>query len=537
MNYAKFYFLLISLLFAIPKSIAQNKVLNTSNLNLEWSKPLKDSKKVFDTELFAIEDDHVLLIKRSKKDSFFELYNEKNEKINDANLIFPEKKMKFIKLVKTKEKHLLFSSLLDSKNNVNILYVQEFDPISLTLIGERKTLDNFPKRRALYIGVPSNLKSLMKPVHIEVSKDSSKVMAFYNQTIKGKDNESFKIDVLDENMNMIWDKKVSIPYKSKLYDIDDYIVDNSGNVHLLSKLYKMVQREERKGKPNYHYELLSFLDQGDDVKQHKISLKDKFIIGMKVEINLDGTVFCAGFFSNNTSISARGSYFIKFDSATGEKLKETKKDFDLKFLTHNLTKSKKKKTTKKSKKGKKPELFNYVLDDIIIKDDGGIVLIGEQYFMEYHTVSSTGSNGRVTTNQVPYFYYNDIVVINMSKSGGIKWAKKIPKRQISSYHSKLSSYVMHVVKDKIYFIFNDNKKNLEHNFDGKTNNFSRGKNGIAAIVQMDQGGNQSKSSLFNAKDISVLLYPKLSMQVDDDALLLFAQKNKKSQIGKLTFNL
>jgi len=77
------------------------------------------------------------------------------------------------------------------------------------------------------------------------------------------------------------------------------------------------------------------------------------------------------------------------------------------------------------------------------------------------TTTSTDANGGTRTTTVYYYYYNDIIVININPGGETEWTKKIAKRQPSSNDGGFfSSYSLSIVKDKMYFVFNDSPKNL-----------------------------------------------------------------------------
>ena len=75
----------------------------------------------------------------------------------------------------------------------------------------------------------------------------------------------------------------------------------------------------------------------------------------------------------------------------------------------------------------------------------------------------------------------------------IDWAKKIPKVQESiDDGGTYSSYAMSVFGDKMFFIFNDNPKNLENKGDGKLKNYNPNRESIVAMVAMDSDGKFKK---------------------------------------------
>ena len=127
-------------------------------------------------------------------------------------------------------------------------------------------------------------------------------------------------------------------------------------------------------------------------------------------------------------------------------------------------------------------------------------------------------------------------MVNINSSGNIEWAQKINKRQVSRNDGgPFSSFAMAVVKDKLYFIFNDNKENLT-NKEGKTSNFSLSdRKGIVTVVTMNQDGTSTRSPLYTNEEIEVLTRPKVCRQINDSEMLLFGERKKTDQFALLKF--
>jgi hypothetical protein len=176
------------------------------------------------------------------------------------------------------------------------------------------------------------------------------------------------------------------------------------------------------------------------------------------------------------------------------------------------------------------------LREILIKEDGGVVLIGEQFYIRVVTTTSTDANGNTRTTTTYYYYYNDIIVVNIDGKGDIDWAKKIPKRQVTTNDGGYySSYSLSVVEDKLYFIFNDHLKNILEPEQGILRNFTGRKYGAVAIVTMDTKGNQKREVLFAANSADVIIRPKICKQVTPNSTILFGIKTKSRQYAKVTF--
>jgi hypothetical protein len=308
-------------------------------------------------------------------------------------------------------------------------------------------------------------------------------------------------------------------------------------VHLLGQLFKQKRKKKRRGKPNYHYQILSYSNNGEDLKEYPIKIKGKFITDMQIAINHDQDIVCGGFYSSKGTTSIDGSYFLKINGETKEIMSKEFQKFSLDFITQNMSDKQKRRTKKKVRKGKDVELYKYDLDRIILRADGGALLIGEQFYIQTNTTTSYNSNGGMTTSTMRHYYFNDIIVINMSPSGKIEWTEKIAKRQVTSNDGGFySSYALTVVKDKLYFVFNDHIKNLGYKGTGGLYSFTKSKRkSIVVLVSLDLEGYQTREALFSVKANKILTRPMVCQQISQNEMVIFGQRRKKHRFAKITF--
>jgi hypothetical protein len=430
-----------------------------------------------------------------------------------------------IQLIQLKNKLYMFYSYQDKKEKKNRLFVDEIDKSTLQPKKQKKKIGSID-----YYG---NSKWNSGSFSIKVSRDSSKVLAFYSLPDTEGAPETLGFSVLDNNLKSIWEEKVTIPYKDGLLDLESVRVGNDGNVYVLGLLYKEKRKAKRHGEPNYTYEVFAYSSKGDAMKQYTISLDDRFITDMQIEI-LNNNLVCAGFYSQKGTFSIRGTYFLTVDVATKEIKTKSFKEFGIDFIAQNMSKHDEKKAKKKEEKGEDPELYNYALHKILIGKDGSAMLIGEQYFV-YTTTSSMYVNNRwqYTTNY--HYNYNDIIVMKIDPTGKIQWAEKIAKTQDSvNDFGFYSSYALAIVKGKICFIFNDNPENLAYDGKGRPDNYNARKS-MVVIVSLDANGKQTKKPIFNSIDVEVIARPKVCEQISNREVILFGQRKKKQQFARLTF--
>lgn len=421
---------------------------------------------------------------------------------------------------------IFLTSFINQKTKMKYLFMQSLNRNTLVLNDDIKKIGE--------INFEGETKFNSGGFGFNVSQDSSKLLVYYNKPYQNKENEEYGFTVFDIEINQLWSKEVVLPYSDKLFIVSDYIVDDDGNVHLLGRLYKDKIRSSKGGKPNYKYLLLSYYSDEAEPKEYEISLKDEYITDLKIAIN-ENKIICAGFYSENAISSIKGSFFFGVDMNTKLISDISLKEFDLNFITQNLTDKQSAKIEKKNAKGKNVEMYEYDLDNLILRDDGGVVLVGEQFFIQTVTSTSTGANGvRITTTNY-YYHYNDIIVVNINPDGEIDWAQKIGKRQ-RTYNDGgyYSSYALAVSGDKMYFVFNDNGKNLLYNGRGTLYPFSSTKNALAMLVVMDSEGNQKREALFAQEKKSAILRPMLSNQIDKKSLVVYCTRKNLEKFVKIT---
>jgi hypothetical protein len=506
----------------------------TDKASVIWGAEYEDAKKATLSDIFGYDETGVYALKSENKfydkSPSIEHYDENMNLLKSVKLELTEegKKKDFENIIQFNKKLYLFSSFKNQKLDKNFLFVQTIDKTTL--------LPNKDILKIAEINYSGKSKYNSGAFNCIISPDSSKLLVYYDLPYEKGTSEKYGFQAYDINMKLLWQKEISLPYKEELFTVERYRVDNSGNAYILGRIYKDKKREKRKGEPNYQYQVISYTDNGNSINEYPVKIEGKFITDMQITINDNLDIVCAGFFSDEGTFSIKGCYYLSIDGKTKEIKNKSFKDFGIDFLTQNLSEKKSEKIEKKMEKGKDVELFDYDLRDIILRDDGGAVLTAEQYYSTTTTYTTTSSTGSVTTHTTTTYHYNDIIVINISPEGNIDWAQKIAKVQSTTEDMGFySSFAMTIVKDKLYFIFNDNPKNLFAQTPGKVSNMILNKECIVALVTIDSKGDQTREALFKSADAEVVVRPKVCEQVSGNELVIFGQKKKAHRLAKVTF--
>ncbi len=451
-------------------------------------------------------------------------YNPDLKETNNTlqSLKWEGKTPRFEDLIYFKDHIYLLTSEADKATRTNHLYVQSVNKETLLLNKDRRSIAT--------IDFSNETKKNSGTFDYEISRDKTKLLIYYNLPYNRGEAEKFGFKVFNEKFDLVWSKQVTLPYLDELSSVETFEVSNSGNVYVLLKKYNEKAKRERKGKVNYTYHILGYSADNESLDL-RVENEGKYFTDMTINVDDNDQVVCAGFYSEDLTFNLVGSYFIKLSGETQKRLVESFKEFDLDFLIQNFSEKAKKRAERRTKKGKDIAKFNYELDGIILRDDGGAVVVGEQYYISEHI--TTDSNGNVRVTYV--YHYNDIIVVSIDPLGQIEWNQKIPKSQRSG-STMFSSYVVAVHEDKLHFAFNDNPLNVHiaSNVEPYPCTFGKGKTSVS-MVTLDTGGNQKRQSLFSTKDTGILLRPTVSRQISDSSLLLYGQRKAAHRFVSIVF--
>lgn len=449
----------------------------------------------------------------------------------------------------------IFCSFRDKKLKKRYLFYQVFDTKTFKKIGELKKLTEFTYKKKRWDGT----------FDIEISDGGSKLMVYYNlPRIKG-DAEKLGFQMYNSEFNKIWESEFELPYIDDDFVIKDYFVDDKGNAYLTGLHYESIvknskNKRKRTGKANYR--IIQLYEDGNKTKDFSIDLPNRSVSEIKLKVAENGDLVGAGFYDDtemdgyNSSIN--GCFYILVDGETKKIKKSTFKEFDwdtyLKTLSERQVKKAVKKKEKKEKKGKDVEanLYSFYLDDLIIKKDGGVIMVAEQY--RYWTTRTSSTTNGVTTYRTNHHYlYGDLFAVDYNQEGDINWSVVIPKLQKTTNDSGYrSSYITSYVNGKLYLVYNDNIKNIydvNNHFRGnwidsdeirilKLKNMSfKKKTAIVAIATIDADGRHKKEILYQNLTTKSISIPMSSETMDDGSIILLnhLSKGKKYKIAAIKF--
>ena len=424
----------------------------------------------------------------------------------------------------------VFTSFFNKKTKTNELYVRLFNEADMSPVGSiRKVAD---------IGDAS--RKWQGSFTVSISPDKEKILVRLDQPYEKDEPERFKLQVYSSELDPVWEQSITLPYPDKEFLVQGNLVDNDGSVIVIGTKYaekaeaRELKKEER---PAYTYMLLTY-DGSGDAETKAIEAGDKFLQDLTITIPDQGDILCGGFYGKKGASSQSGAFYMRLDRKTKAVVHESFKEFSKEFITQYMTEKEEEKATKKAdKKGEEIELIQYDLDELIVREDGGVVMVGEQYRFYTTTVCTSSPNGGQSCRTVYHYVYNDIVVVNVDPDGNIEWATKIPKRQHTTNDGGyFSSYAMTIKGDKMYFIFNDSGKNLFLKEGDRIAPFKiTGKEALITLATVEGDGTVHREALLAPEKGETITRPKACVQTPDDKLFMFATRRDDYRFGLVNF--
>lgn len=453
----------------------------------------------------------------------------KLRKSAEIELQYKNKNLDFEDLILLGNDLYLLSSFNNQGKKKNYLFVQQIRKKGLR-----------PDRNLRKIGeIDTRNKEREGSFNYHISRDSSKLLMYSQLPYKKKSPERFSLRVFDNTFNEIWSKEITLPYNDEVFSAEEYRVDNKGNVYLLGVVYSDRSRTRRQGKPTYQYVILAYTQNGEQLEEYKISLGDKFITDLTFRVADDGNLVCAGFYSEVGTYSIKGTYFFRLNAETKIIYKKNLKEFNFDFVTEYMSERKREKARAAEARGdkrKQAELYQYSLDDLILRSDGGALMVAEQFFVEEQQFNDFNSFNRFQNVRTDFLYnYNDIIVVNINPDGSIQWTTRIPKNQ-ETYNDGgyFSSYAMSIVRDKIYFVYNDNGRNFGPNNRDRIYGYN-GKNSVIALAELKRDGSLNTYPLYSNRDAEVIARPKICKQIGKNEMAIYGEWGRSYKFGHLIF--
>jgi hypothetical protein len=510
----------------------------TERATIGWGAEMTDPKDGYFNSIFGYSDDHVFMTVTIKRERFIRKMDQNHGIVYQDLLPLTIDKVKheLNDILLVGDRILVFTEVLDKKAGSNNMYLRAFrasdmDPIgSLQLVSSMDIADKRQKGT----------------FEVRISPDEAYVLIMESLPNEKDAPERFGLKVYDRGMNLVWNKSVELPYRDNEFSMQGIHVTDDGSVMIIGLKYaenREAKELKKDGKATYVHHMLIYHADGGTPEDHAIDIPDKFLQDLTLNIGTDGDILCGGLYGKKGSFTASGAYFLRMDRTTKKIVHASYKEFDQDFITAFMTEKEEAKASKQAdKEGEDIELYSYELRDIIRRNDGGAVMVAEQYRKLVVERCKTDANGLRDCTTSAYYHYYDIIVVSIDPQGMIAWAAKVPKRQWSvDDNGRYSSYALVVKQENIYLMFNDSGKNLALLPGDKIEYFKIGQDvrtrsdRLVTLATINADGKVFREALLPLDKRDAVMLPKKCVQVGDDRLFIYAEWKDKHRFGTVTF--
>lgn len=515
------------------------------NAEVYWGDELKEPANTFLSKIISTGEEgfYALRVRPSSNIERTKVYIEHFDddmdlkRARELELKYKGKRRDFQDIIMHGRQLYLITSFHNEAKKKNYLFQQKIHNTRLTT-GERdlKMVSEIDTRSTLRDGV----------FDIVQSKDSSKLLIYNKLPTKNREAEQFNLRVYDDNFDLMWERDITLPYDDRVFRLEEYRVDRDGNVYVLGVVFKDGVRERRNGQANYEYVILAYTEEGAIEDEYRINIDDVFITDLTFRVARDGDLVCSGFYSDRGTYSIKGTYFFRLDIESKDIYNQNLREFDFEFLTLDYREGQRERAQRAEQRGDElrgPELYRFALDDLILRSDGGAILVAEQFFVQEYTAPQTWNPafgvgvGRWNNNNFQrdfIYHYNDIIVVNIRPDGSIQWSQRIPKQQRTTNDGGyFSSYAMSIVRDKLYFVYNDNRRNLDPDV-RRLQNFN-GRNSVVVLSEINKDGALKITPLFDNRETSLITRPKVCRQISRNSMAIYSELRNKFRFAELEF--
>lgn len=335
---------------------------------------------------------------------------------------------------------------------------------------------------------------------------NQKTLLSYKSLNTQNQNEKVVYNVFYDQGELMESGEIALPYPDDKFEVRQMQVANDGTIYILGKFFL----ENRVRSPeDFYYMIIKHEPGTSDLEEISLGFNDKYVTDLTFKIDPAENIYVAGFYSLRSTREIIGTLYEKLD-LEGESQVSLMQEFDEDFLSRFLS-------DRQINKGH--ELKNFYLDNIVLRSDGGVLLIAEKYYTTFN--SFVDIYGYLVDQKI--HHYDEIIIHSVSNKGELEWSSVVSKRQSSEDPNNLS-YQDIITGEKIYFVYEyhprKSPRTLYYNV-------------------VDVNGNvEHREALISAELKNVNFFPRSSGQISNrEALLLFNKdKGRITTIAKVRFD-
>jgi hypothetical protein len=330
------------------------------------------------------------------------------------------------------------------------------------------------------------------------SEDRSKILLFRGD--KDSEMDVFSYDLrLD---SLLWDSKLRFKNVYLKRDFRKMVVSNAGDMY-------MVLENNRLLKKNF-FELFHIRGATSDLYKKKIELEDNTAVDIFTEYdNMNDRLVISGLYADKNLSRANGIFFAPVDWS--------EEDQEMQYVTFSTELLE---DVYGKQVGKNKGLTNFNIQHMILREDGGVVIIAEMN-KEFSRRSNVPiRRDYMKTGWVDY-YYEDLLVYSIHPNGDEHWNTVLKKRQYSQDDDAVySSFFLFKTQQDLRLLYNDE---------------IRQENTVSEYVVKGNGKNE-RNSVFSTDYQRLRLRFKEGVQIAYNECIVPSERNNRLNLVRIRYN-
>jgi hypothetical protein len=423
---------------------------------INYSQPEAEDSRFIEFDVIGKLSGNFLVYKSVRNNNFISIYDNEMKLKNKVNLDFIPDKTINVDFISYNH----FAYIIYQFQRRNVLHC-----MAASIDGDGKLLRTPFELDTTFISFFADNK-IYSTIN---SEDKSKIMIYKIQ--KKNDKYNFTTLLFDDSLRLIHKSRIETDYEDHQDIFSDFFVDNSGNF-VFTKGTKLNSRD-------YLNELVLITKSPleDAFKKNELKLSGNFLDEIKLKVDNVNQLYLI----NSLYFKKRNGNIDGLYTAVWDKKNEKVLSDNFILLSDSI------RTQAKTEGGLRLAFNDYFIKDVILKKDGSFILTAEDrttqsrgnpwnrydylynspFYSPYspydsyylNSASSYWSSGRFRNGynngaQVRYFYQN-IVVLDLDKTGNLIWGNVIHKSQYDDNTDNLLSYTIMLTGGELHFLFNE----------------------------------------------------------------------------------
>lgn len=337
------------------------------------------------------------------------------------------------------------------------------------------------------------------------SKDKSKVLLFW------PDENAINLNLVDNHsLELIYSHRLVVEGINLKSDFEKIVISDKGEVFILTRKNSFWSSKDDKSF------ILIKIQKDLSATVHNFTPETDQFSDLRIDFdNKNNRLVLAGLSTFGNLESANGYFaFSIMPHEIPEDAEILINKFNPEFVADV--------TGKKLSKAK--EIDHFQIKDLIIKNDGGVLLVCElvKEFTRRNQINMPGQfNNNFPVRGYIDYYHEEILLLSTYTEGKEMWKKVLFKKQFSQDDSGIySSFFIFKTPSRMRLIYNDEIKNS---------------NTVSEYV-MDPIGNVDRKSVLSTEYQNLKLRFRDAIQVSSSSLIIPSEKNYKINLVKIDYN-